>query len=256
MIQLEKITKAFNGHPVLNEISFTVRAGEALALIGNSGSGKTTLIRTINGFVIPDSGRVKVAGQVINYHQKQSLRRLRKRLGMIYQLFNLVERASVLTNVLTGSLGRLDKGFELLSTTLGFFPRQEREKALELLEFVNLGDKVAERVDRLSGGQKQRVAIARALMQEPDVLLADEPVANLDPNTSRKILELLLRINQEKGITLITVLHHVDSVKDYFPRVIALKKGWLIYDGWTRGLTNSLLQDIYDLHEVRACLVA
>jgi len=256
MIQMEKVKKAFNGHTVLDGITLTVRPGEALALIGASGSGKTTLIRTINGFVIPDSGRIRVAGQEINYRQKQGLRRLRKRVGMIYQLFNLVERASVLTNVLTGALGRLDTGFELISTSLGYFPRQEREKAMELLAFVQLEDKAAARVDRLSGGQKQRVAIARALMQEPDVLLADEPVANLDPQTSRTILELLCRINQEKGITLVTVLPHLESVQDYFPRVIALKDGRIGYDGWTAGLTRTRLQDIYGRHEARACLVA
>ncbi len=255
MIRMLNVCKSFQDLPVLRDITLRIPAGEAVALIGASGSGKTTLIRTLNGFVIPDKGMVSIAGRPINYRQRQSLRRLRKRIGMIYQLFNLVERASVLTNVLTGALGRLDQGVQLLASTLGFFSRDERQRAMDLLQFVQLQDKAGERVDRLSGGQKQRVAIARALMQEPDILLADEPVANLDPQTSRKIMELLLRINQEKGITLVTVLHHLDTVTDYFDRVIALKNGEVCYDGRSTGLDSPWLREIYGLEEA-VCQVA
>ncbi len=256
MVRVTNLRKHFNGHKVLAGINFRVRKGEAVALIGPSGSGKTTLIRTINGFVIPDAGTIAVGGQEIKYRNPESLRQARKKIGMIYQLFNLVERTSVQVNVMAGALGRLDRGLSLLSSTLGFFTRQEREKARELLGFVGLEDKVRERVDRLSGGQKQRVAIARALMQEPELLLADEPIANLDPKASKKIMELLLRINQEKKITLITVLHHLDSVRDHFGRVIALKEGAICFDAATRTLNDHRVQDIYSIEEEFACVAA
>jgi phosphonate transport system ATP-binding protein len=256
MVKMDNIQKHFNGRQVLNGISLKVKPGEVAAIIGPSGSGKTTLIRTINGFVVPDAGKVMVAGEEINYRDRELLRHTRKKIGMIYQLFNLVERTSVLENVLSGALGRLDRGIYFLSSTLGFFTKREREMAMELLYFVHLEDKAFERVDRLSGGQKQRVAIARALMQQPELLLADEPIANLDIRTSQKIMELLLRINVEKGITLLMVLHHLESVKDYCPRVIGVKEGSICFDGAAGGLNDDLLQEIYDLDEEDRCRAA
>ena len=193
MVRIENIRKRFNDRNVLNGVNMSVGKGEAVALIGPSGSGKTTLIRTINGFVILDSGKVIVNGEEINYWHKESLRKTRKKIGMIYQLFNLVERTSAMENVMGGALGKLDSGVNLISSTIGLFRKKEREKVMELLKFVGIEDKAFERVDRLSGGQKQRVAIARALMQDPEILLADEPIANLDPKTSRKILELIIK---------------------------------------------------------------
>lgn len=256
MVRMENLRKRFNDHEVLAGINMRVRKKETVALIGPSGSGKTTLIRTINGFVVPDAGTIFVSGKKINYRDKESLRQTRKKIGMIYQLFNLVERTSALVNVMAGALGRLDNGIQLISSFLGFFHKDEREKAMELLRFVGLEDKAGERVDRLSGGQKQRVAIARALMQEPELLLADEPIANLDPKASKKIMELLLRINQEKKITLIAVLHHLESVRDHFDRVIALKEGVICFDGDTRNLTGHRVQDIYTFDEEIECFPA
>lgn len=256
MLTIENLRKRFNGRNVLDGVNLSVRTGEAVALIGPSGSGKTTLIRTINGFVVPDSGKVLVGGKVINYSNKESLRQMRKKIGMIYQLFNLVERISVLDNVMTGALGRLDRGIDLISSTLGIFNKKEREKAMELLKFVGIEDKAFERVDRLSGGQKQRVAIARALMQDPEVLLADEPIANLDPKTSRKILELLSKINMEKDITIICVLHHLDTVKDNFNRVVALKNGRVCFDEETNRLSKKHIHNIYEFEEETEYLVA
>lgn len=256
MVKLENVRKQFNGKLVLGGVNMSVKRGEAVALIGPSGSGKTTLIRTVNGFVVPDSGEVIVGGKVINYRDKRSLRQIRKKIGIVYQLFNLVERTSVLENVMTGALGRFDTGVNFVLSTIGLFPKEEKEKAMKLLEFVGIEDKAFERVDRLSGGQKQRVAIARALMQDPEILLADEPIANLDPKTSGKILELLLRINMEKGITVICALHNLDAVKDNFNRVIALKKGRICFDGKTYTLTHDHIRNIYEIEEEIACVAA
>ncbi len=256
MIRIANLRKQFNGHEVLCGINLWVKKGEPVALIGPSGSGKTTMIRTINGFVVPDAGTISVGGRELKFQNAESLRQCRKKIGMIYQLFNLVERTSVRVNVMAGALGRLDGGVSLLSSTIGFFSRREMDKAMELLRFVGLEEKARERVDRLSGGQKQRVAIARALMQEPEVLLADEPIANLDPKASGKIMELLLRINQEQKITLITVLHHLDSVRDHFDRVIALKEGSICFDVHTRDLNDQRLQEIYTFDEEIGCVTA
>ncbi len=250
MILLENITKKFNDKIVLDRINMNMQSGEALALIGPSGTGKTTLIRVINGFVKPDQGKVFVAGKEVNYKSQKDLRRIRKRIGMIYQLFNLVDRMSALENVLTGALGRFDNGIGLIASTLGFFGKREKEKAMELLKFVGIEHKAHERVDRLSGGEKQRVAIARALMQDPDILLADEPIANLDPKTSKKIVDLLLRINAEKKITLICVLHNVNVVRDNFKRVVALKNGKVYFDGSVDQLTHEHIHDIYGFEEL------
>lgn len=246
MVNFKDVSKRYKGIKVLDSINLNIQTGEAVAIIGPSGSGKTTLIRTINGFVVPDSGIVSVDGKVIDYSNKKFLKNLRKKIGMIYQLFNLVERASVLENVLSGSLGRHDNGMGLLLSTIGFFSKEEKELAMELLRFVGIEHKASERVDKLSGGEKQRVAIARALMQKPDILLADEPIANLDPKTSKKIIELLLRINEEKNITLICVLHHLETVENNFKRLIALNGGKIIYDGLTSSLNRAELLSIYE----------
>lgn len=246
MLKMESIHKRFNGVEVLKGVDLEVIKGEAVALIGPSGSGKTTLIRVINGFVVPDSGRVVVLGKEIDYRKRDELRQMRKKIGVIYQLFNLVDRTSAIDNVVSGTLGRMDRGFGLISSTIGLFGREVKERAMELLSFVGIEDKAYERVDRLSGGQKQRVAIARALMQEPEILLADEPIANLDPKTSQKIMELLAKINREKGITIITVLHHLDFVRDHFNRVVALKNGEICFDGRTDYLTREHISSIYE----------
>jgi len=256
MVRIENVKKQFNGKLVLAGVNMSIKKGEAVALIGSSGSGKTTLIRSINGFVVPDSGKVIVGGEEINYRDKRSLRQIRKKVGMIYQLFNLVERTSAIENVLAGALGRPDKGFNLIASTIGLYPKKERDKAMELLKFVGLEDKAFERVDRLSGGQKQRVAIARALMQDPELLLADEPIANLDPKASKKIIDLLLKIHREKGITVICVIHHLDAVKDNFNRVLALKKGKIYFDGKPSDLNHTKIKEIYEFEEETVCLAA
>lgn len=245
MLQISKIRKSYNGREVLRGVDLNVRDSEYVAMIGRSGSGKTTLIRAVNGFVVPDAGTIKVNGVPINHHNDVELRQARKRIGMIYQLFNLVERSTAIDNVLSGALGRKDTGLNLIYSSLGYYSRNDREKAQELLSFVGLENAAYQRVDRLSGGEKQRVAIARALMQEPDLLLADEPIANLDPRTSKRILDLLRRVNEEKGITVITILHHVESVKDHFDRIVALKEGTICFDGRVSELPVNWISEIY-----------
>jgi len=205
---------------------------------------------------VPDSGTIIAGGKRINCRDKGELREIRKRIGMIYQLFNLVERRSVLDNVMAGALGRMDRGMKLLSSAIGVFYKEDKEKAMQLLGFVGIENKAHERADRLSGGQKQRVAIARALMQEPEILLADEPVANLDPRTSSNILELLLRINMEKQITLIAVLHHIDYVRDNFSRIVAMRNGAICFDGSGSALTRECIDDIYEIQGDLECLAA
>jgi len=255
MLEINNVKKSFNGREVLKGVSLNVKDSEYVAMIGRSGSGKTTLVRMVNGFVIPDAGTIKVKGTPINYHNGEELRKARKKIGMIYQMFNLVDRSTAIDNVLTGALGRMDSGLDLLSSSIGIFPREEKEKALEMLQFVGLGERAYQRVDKLSGGEKQRVAIARALMQEPYLLLADEPIANLDPKTSNKILDLLKKVNEEKGITVITILHHLESVKDSFDRVVAMKEGTICYDGRVRDLSSNWMNEIYGTEEEQELIV-
>lgn len=249
MLEFRKVRKSYNGREVLKGVDLNIRDSEYVAMIGRSGSGKTTLIRAVNGFVVPDAGTISVNGVPINYRNSGELRQVRKRIGMVYQQFNLVERSTAINNVLSGALGRKDKGLNLISSSIGFFSRDERDKALEQLRFVGLEERAYQRVDQLSGGEKQRVAIARALMQEPHLLLADEPIANLDPRTSKKILDLLRKVNEDKGITVITILHHLESVKDYFDRVVALKEGSICFDGQICELSPNWISEIYGSEE-------
>ena len=246
MIKIRSYSKRFKDHVVLSDINIEIKEGENVVLIGASGSGKTTLVRSINGMVTPDSGEVLVGNEKIHFKDRKALRQNRKHIGMIYQGFNLVERTTALHNVLTGALGRLDSGMNLIKSTLGFFMKNEREKAREMMSFVKIEDKHDRRVDKLSGGEKQRVAIARALMQEPRVMLADEPTANLDPETTKNIIKLLMKINREKNVTLVAVLHDVETARNYFDRVIALRGGGVYFDGKTSDLKDSCIKDIFE----------
>lgn len=256
MLRIANVHKSFGSHQVLKGISLKVNKGEFVAIIGASGCGKTTLIRSINGFVVPDRGSIIFEGEAVEYNNSQKLRKLRKKVGMIYQLFNLVERTSAQHNVLCGSLGKMDERGRFIKSLVGFFGKNEIAKARDLLSFVGMEDRLKTRSDKLSGGQKQRVAIARALMQDPHLLLADEPIANLDPKTSILIVELLKKINREKELTTVTVIHHIDFVKNYFNRVIAMKDGVIEYDGPSKGLNNDMLEYIYSGEEMQICSAA
>ncbi|MBE0515217.1 phosphonate ABC transporter ATP-binding protein [Sulfurimonas sp.] len=245
-IEIRNLSKKFGDQKVLDDINLTIKQGQKVAFIGLSGSGKTTLMRSINGFVTPDVGEIIVDGKKIDYRSKKEVKELRAKVAMVYQLFNLIERTTVLHNVLTGTLGKKRVLSESVAVGMGFFKKSDKKKAKDILEFVKLADKYDERVDSLSGGQKQRVAIARALMQEPKILLADEPTANLDIKTGKKILKLFSKINEKEHTTTITVIHQLELISEkYFDRVIGLSNGKLIFDGHPDELTHEILTSIY-----------
>ncbi len=244
-IRVNNVTKTYLTK-VLDDVDFAVAEGEMLALIGPSGSGKSTLMRHLSGLVKGDrqTSNIEVLGNAI---QKQgalakNIRRTRVKIGCIFQQFNLVNRLSVLTNVLIGCLGSLPawRGY------LSLFTEEEKQKALDALDRVGLKDQAYKKAAHLSGGQQQRVAIARALMQEADILLADEPIASLDPKSARIVMEMLREINQKDGKTVIVTLHQVDVARNYCPRVIALREGKLFFDGSRDDLTDELMFSLYE----------
>ncbi len=242
MLQVEHLTKIYpDGTVALRDISFTVADGEFMAVIGLSGSGKSTLLRCINRLIEPTEGRVIWDGVDITAARGEELRRIRRQIGMIFQQFNLVKRSSVLTNVLSGRLGYANPWLTLVH----YFPPEDHRRAVAALERVGIADKIHSRADQLSGGQQQRVGIARALMQEPRLILADEPVASLDPVLAHSILQYLERLNKEDGITILCSLHFLDLVHRYADRVIGLKDGRLVFEGLPRELTRQRFKEVY-----------
>ncbi len=242
MLQVEHLTKIYpDGTVALRDVSFTVADGEFMAVIGLSGSGKSTLLRCINRLIEPTEGRVIWDGVDITAARGEELRRIRRQIGMIFQQFNLVKRSSVLTNVLSGRLGYANPWLTLVH----YFPPEDHRRAVAALERVGIADKIHSRADQLSGGQQQRVGIARALMQEPRLILADEPVASLDPVLAHSILQYLERLNKEDGITILCSLHFLDLVHRYADRVIGLKDGRLVFEGLPRELTRQRFKEVY-----------
>lgn len=225
----------------LKDISFNIKEGEFVAIIGLSGSGKSTLLRTINKLIPIDSGEINFNNTNIQLLDGINLREKRSQIGMIFQHFNLIPRMSVLTNVLMGSLFRTS----ILNSLFNIFKVAEKEKAKKLLKIVGLKNKAHNRASQLSGGEQQRVAIARALMQNPKILLADEPVASLDPATSHSVMQYLKKANTELGVTIICNLHFLSLVREYATRVIALKEGQLIYDGNPNEIDEAWFKKIY-----------
>jgi len=228
------------GQRALEDVSMTVRDGEFVVLIGLSGSGKSTLLRCINRLVEPTGGRIVLDDLDITAARGSDLRKIRRSVGMIFQQFNLVKRSTVLTNVLTGRLGYVSQ-WQSLTAHWG---EDDYRRALISLDRVGLRDRAHQRADRLSGGQQQRVAIARALMQEPKIMLADEPVASLDPATSHSVLKYLQQINRE-GMTVICSLHFLSLARTYGTRVIALKAGRLMFDGKPAEIDERRFKEIY-----------
>lgn len=242
MLKIENLVKTYDGDvQALKGVSFEVPKGQFLAVIGLSGSGKSTLLRCINRLVEPTSGKVLWNGVDVTSASQDELRRVRRRIGMVFQHFNLVHRSSVLTNVLAGRLGYVNPAWSLFNR----FPKHDVQKAMEQLERVGIGDKWRHRADELSGGQQQRVGIARALMQDPEMILADEPVASLDPVLAHSIMQYLELINKEDGVTVICSLHFLDLVHRYADRAIALNEGVVCFDGPPEEIDDVKFKEIY-----------
>lgn len=242
IIEIKNLVKTYpNGVTALKGIDLKVKKGEFLVIIGLSGSGKSTLLRCLNRLHDPTSGEIYFKGQEVSKIQGAEIRKLRQRIGMIFQHFNLIPRQTVLENVLMGALGKMGSW----KSIFGLFTEADHQKANDALKLVGISEKAHMRADNLSGGQQQRVAIARALTQNPDVLLADEPVASLDPATCHVVMDHLKKVNEELGITVIANLHFLSLVRQYATRVVALKAGEIVYEGSPTDITDDWFQRIY-----------
>ncbi|MCS6837257.1 MAG: phosphonate ABC transporter ATP-binding protein [Bdellovibrionaceae bacterium] len=244
ILKISNLKKVYpNGTVALKNISFTVFQGEFLVIIGLSGSGKSTLLRCINRLHDPTEGSIIFKNQedIATIKDPRKIREIRRKIAMIFQQFNLIPRHTVLSNVLMGRLADMPTW----KSILGLFAKEDVEKALKYLDLVGIREKANMRVDQLSGGQQQRVAIARALAQGPEILLADEPVASLDPATCHVVMDYLKKVNQELGITIIANLHFLSLVREYATRVIALKAGELVFEGSPNQINEDWFEKIY-----------
>jgi phosphonate transport system ATP-binding protein len=245
-IRIERLCKTFsNGRKALDAIDLKVGEGEMVALIGASGSGKSTLLRHIAGFTASDPApsHVTLLGRPIQENGKvaREVRRIRRDVAFVFQQFNLVGRLTVRTNVLIGALSRVP----LWRRLIGRFPRAEHELAMASLSAMGIGDHINDRASTLSGGQQQRAALARALVQRARIVLADEPIASLDPESSRRVMELLQSLNEDHGLTVVVSLHQIDIAMKYCARTVALRNGCVVYDGPSARLTPALLRELY-----------
>ena len=252
MLKIEHLTKVYgDGTVALEDVTFDVQDGEFLVVLGLSGAGKSTLLRCINLLVEPTEGKITWNDVDITAASRDELRKIRRHFGMIFQAFNLVERSTVLTNVLCGRLGYVDTWRSLLRN----FAKSDMEMAMHNLKRVDIDDLAHKRADELSGGQRQRVGIARALMQEPELMLADEPVASLDPVLAHSILKYLEQLNKEDGITVICSLHYMDLVRRYATRVVGLMDGHVVYEGLADDITDERFKEIYGQEAIRLSVV-
>jgi phosphonate transport system ATP-binding protein len=251
MLEIRNLTKIYDdGTVALRHVDFKVETGEFLVIIGLSGSGKSTLLRCINRLIDPTEGEILWDGVDITGADPAELRTIRRQIGMIFQHFNLVKRSNVITNVLAGRLGYTNP----ITSVMYHFPAKDRDMAMRALERVGIEDQAFKRADELSGGQQQRVGVARALMQQPKMILADEPVASLDPVLAHTILGYLERMNREEGMTVLCSLHYLDLVQRYASRVIGLRDGGIVYRGSReeiRRMTDEEFKEIYGEEAIR-----
>ncbi|MCQ6559288.1 phosphonate ABC transporter ATP-binding protein [Paenibacillus mendelii] len=242
LLELKHVAKKYNtGTMALSDVNFSVSKGEFVSIIGPSGAGKSTLIRCINRLIDASGGEVRLDGVNVLNLNKRALQQTRVKIGMIFQHYNLVERLSVIDNVLHGRLGYKN----VITGSLGIYTSDEKKQAIEILHSLGLEEQVYKRCDQLSGGQKQRVGIARALIQEPKLLLCDEPIASLDPNASKVIMDHLRSICSRLGITVLVNLHQVDVAMKYSDTIIGMRKGSVVYNGSAQGMKAETIFDIY-----------
>ena len=242
MIQFDHVSKVYpNGTVGLDDVNLTIRDGEFVAIIGRSGAGKSTLLRSVNRMHRITSGTLMVNGINVSTLSGKSLRRFRRGIGMVFQSFNLVTRTTVIKNVLSACVPDMP----FWRVLLGIFRREDKMKALESLDKVGILDKAYIRADQLSGGQQQRVALARTLTQDPQIILADEPVAALDPVTARQVMQDFVRINKEMGISILLNIHHVELAIEYADRIIGIRAGRIVYDGPFKQVDQAVLNAIY-----------
>lgn len=242
MIKFNNVNKVYpNGFHALKNINLEIEQGEFVAIIGLSGAGKSTLLRTINRMHDITNGELIVNGEEVNILKGKSLRQFRRNIGMVFQSFNLVTRTTVIDNVLTSRVPDMP----MYKSMIGLFSKEDKVIALEALDKVGILDKAYVRADQLSGGQQQRVALARTLAQKPEIILADEPVAALDPITANQVMDDFKRINEEMKISVLINIHHVDLALKYATRVIGIKAGEIVYDGPSNAVDNEILKQIY-----------
>lgn len=242
MIEFKNVSKVYpNGTKGLNNVNLKLDKGDFVVIVGLSGAGKSTLLRSINRLHEITEGEILIDDKSITAARGKDLLRIRRDIGMIFQNFNLVKRSSVLRNVLSGRVGY----HSTIRTLLGLFPKKDVELAMDALNRVNIKEKAYSRADELSGGQQQRVSIARALAQEAKIILADEPVASLDPLTTKQVMNDLKRINQELGITTVVNLHFVDLAREYATRIIGIRAGEIVFDGPVEKATDEVFSSIY-----------
>ncbi len=245
MLQIRGLTCRFGAKLAVDNVSLDVRRGEMLGIIGRSGAGKSTLLRMINRLQAPTGGRIRCGDIEVTTLKGRALRDWRTGCAMIFQQFNLVPRLDVLTNVLIGRLNHRST----LSSLFGLFTAAERAMALQALERFDLADVALVRADRISGGQMQRAAICRALLQEPRLMLADEPISSLDPHNAQVVMDALRRINREDGLTVLCNLHHLQTARLYCDRIVAMQQGRIMFDGAPRDLTSERIREIYGVSE-------
>jgi len=242
MIEFKDVNKTYpNGVTALKNVNLTIDQGEFVAIIGLSGAGKSTLIRCINRMHEINEGTLTVNDVNVGKLSGKQIRSFRRKIGMIFQSFNLVTRTSVINNVLISSVPELSWWRKLV----GLFPKEKKVEALEALDKVGILDKAYNRVDQLSGGQQQRVALARTIAQNPDIILADEPVASLDPVTAKVVMDDFKRINQETNMSILINIHHVELALEYADRVIGIRQGEVVYDGKSEDVSQDVLDQIY-----------